>query len=187
MLLKSTRLAIPDVILVEPARHQDPRGFFSETYSRRDLREAGITVDFVQDNHSLSCHTGVVRGLHFQIAPAQQAKLVRVAHGAAFDVAVDLRHGSPTYGKWVSAVLSAENWHQLFVPAGFAHGFCTLQPDTELLYKASDYYAPEYDRGVAWNDPDLGIPWPLSSPLLSPKDAAAPRLKDAPVLPVYAG
>lgn len=182
MPLKSTRLAIPDVILVEPLRHQDPRGFFSETYSRRDLRETGIAVDFVQDNHSLSCQRGVVRGLHFQIEPAPQAKLVRVTHGAAFDVAVDLRHGSPTYGKWVSAVLSAENWQQLFVPAGFAHGFCTLQPDTELLYKTSDYYAPECDRGVAWNDPDLAIDWPIApqEAVLSPKDANQPRLADLP-------
>jgi dTDP-4-dehydrorhamnose 3,5-epimerase len=182
MPLKSTRLAIPDVILVEPVRHQDPRGFFSETYSRRDLRENGITVDFVQDNHSLSRQPGVVRGLHFQIEPAQQAKLVRVAQGAAFDVAVDLRHGSPTYGKWGAAVLSAENWHQLFIPAGFAHGFCTLRPDTELLYKTSDYYAPEQDRGIAWDDPDLAIAWPVAKQdaVLSTKDANQPRLSDLP-------
>ena len=182
MPLKATRLAIPDVILVAPVRHQDPRGFFSETYSRRDLRDNGITVDFVQDNHSLSRPPGVVRGLHFQIEPAQQAKLVRVAQGAAFDVAVDLRHGSPTYGKWVAAVLSAENWHQLFIPAGFAHGFCTLQADTEVLYKTSDYYAPEHDRGVAWDDPDLAIEWPVArqDAVLSPKDASQPRLADLP-------
>src|SRR5690606_22029709 len=118
-------------------------------------------VAFVQDNQSLSRSRGVVRGLHFQTPPAAQDKLVRVTRGAVLDVAVDIRRGSPHYGKWVSAVLSAENWQQLFVPKGFAHGFCTLEPDTELLYKVSGYYSPEHDRGVAWDDPDIGIDWPV--------------------------
>ena len=183
MPLKITPLAIPDVILVEPVRHQDARGFFSETYNRRSLKEVGITTEFVQDNHSLSRDRGVVRGLHFQTVPAVQEKLVRVARGSALDVAVDIRHGSPTFGKWVSAVLSADNWHQLFVPAGFAHGFCTLEPDTELIYKTSDYYAPEYDRGIAWDDPDLAIDWPIGrdEAVFSAKDAAQPRLANLPM------
>lgn len=178
--MKVTRLAIPDVLLLEPVRHRDHRGFFSETFSKRALAEAGVEIDFVQDNHSLSCERGVVRGLHFQTEPAAQDKLVRVPRGAVFDVAVDLRHGSPTFGKWVGAVLSADNWHQLLIPKGFAHGFCTLEPDSELLYKVSDYYAPECDRGVAWNDPDIGIDWPVApeAAVLSDKDAKQPRLAD---------
>lgn len=180
--LKATRLAIPDVILLEPARHLDDRGFFSETYNRQALAEVGIAVDFVQDNHSMSARRGVVRGLHFQVPPAPQDKLVRVARGSVFDVAVDIRQGSPTYGKWVSAILSGENWHQLFVPRGFAHGFCTLEPGSELLYKVSDYYAPECDRGLAWNDPDIAIDWPLGveEALLSGKDTQQPRLAELP-------
>lgn len=180
--MKVTRLAIPDVLLLEPVRHRDHRGFFSETFSKRALAEAGVEIDFVQDNHSLSRERGVVRGLHFQTEPAAQDKLVRVPRGAVFDVAVDLRHGSPTFGKWVGAILSAENWHQLLVPKGFAHGFCTLEPDSELLYKVSDYYAPECDRGVAWNDPDIGIEWPVAAEvaIFSDKDAKQPRLADLP-------
>lgn len=178
--MKVTRLAIPDVLLLEPVRHRDHRGFFSETFSKRALAEAGVEIDFVQDNHSLSGERGVVRGLHFQTEPAAQDKLVRVPRGAVFDVAVDLRHGSPTFGKWVGAMLSADNWHQLLIPKGFAHGFCTLEPDSELLYKVSDYYAPECDRGVAWNDPDIGIDWPVApeAAVLSDKDAKQPRLAD---------
>lgn len=180
--MKATRLAIPDVLLLEPVRHRDHRGFFSETYSKRALAEAGVEIDFVQDNHSLSRERGVVRGLHFQTEPAAQDKLVRVPRGAVFDVAVDLRHGSPTFGKWVGAILSADSWHQLLIPKGFAHGFCTLEPDSELLYKVSDYYAPECDRGVAWNDPDIGIDWPVApeAAVLSDKDAKQPRLADLP-------
>lgn len=180
--MKVTRLAIPDVLLLEPVRHRDHRGFFSETFSKRALAEAGVEIDFVQDNHSLSGERGVVRGLHFQTEPAAQDKLVRVPRGAVFDVAVDLRHGSPTFGKWVGAMLSADNWHQLLIPKGFAHGFCTLEPDSELLYKVSDYYAPECDRGIAWNDPDIGIDWPVApeAAVLSDKDAKQPRLADLP-------
>lgn len=178
--LKTTPLEIPEVILIEPPRFLDHRGFFSETCNKADLAAAGIDVDFVQDNHSLSRARGVVRGLHFQTPPAAQDKLVRVTRGAVLDVAVDLRRGSQSYGRWVSAVLSAANWHQLFVPKGFAHGFCTLEPDTELLYKVSDYYAPECDRGLAWDDPDLGIVWPVppEQAILSDKDASQPRLAD---------
>jgi len=182
MSLKSSRLDIPDVILLEPPRFGDDRGFFSETYSRRALDGAGIGVEFVQDNHSLSRNRGVVRGLHFQTGAAQQDKLVRVTRGSAFDVAVDLRHGSPTYGKWVGTVLSADNWHQLFIPKGFAHGFCALENDTELLYKVSAYYSPQDDRGIIWNDPEIAIDWPIDrgEVILSPKDAAQPRLVDMP-------
>lgn len=182
MVLKFSRLAIPEVVLLEPNRHRDQRGYFEETYSRRAMSEIGIGIEFVQDNHSYSRDRGVLRGLHFQISPAAQDKLVRVARGSILDVAVDLRHGSPSYGKWVATVLSAENGHQLFIPKGFAHGYCTLQTDTEVLYKTSDYYAPEHDRGVLWDDPDLGVEWPVGrqDAILSPKDSAQPRFVDLP-------
>ena len=166
--------------LVVPAIHHDERGFFSETFNGRALAEAGIDAAFVQDNQSLSRAKGVIRGLHFQIPPEAQGKLVRVTRGSIFDVAVDIRKGSPTFGRHVSAILSAENWSQLWVPTGFAHGFCTLEPDTEMLYKVTNYYAPECDRGLAWDDPDLGIAWPIApgTAILSDKDRRHPRLKD---------
>ena len=169
-------LAIADVKLLRPRRHIDARGFFSETYSRRDLLAAGIEESFVQDNHSLSSAEGVVRGLHFQIPPHAQAKLVRVTRGAILDVAVDLRHGSPCFGQHVAVELSASDWAQLYVPAGFAHGFCTLEPQTEIIYKTSDYYAPSHERGIFWRDPDLGIDWPVAATnaILSKKDAQLP-------------
>jgi len=175
-----TALAIPDVKLIVPKRFGDRRGFFSETYNARVLEESGIKENFVQDNHSLSAEAGTIRGLHFQKAPHAQAKLVRVARGRVLDVAVDLRSGSPTYGKHVAAELSAENWAQLFIPVGFAHAFCTLEPDTEFLYKVTDYYAPESDGGVLWSDPTLGIEWPVvaDKAVLSDKDARLPLLKD---------
>jgi dTDP-4-dehydrorhamnose 3,5-epimerase len=175
-------LAIPDVRLITPSLFRDERGFFSETYNDRAFSRAGITVLLVQDNHSLSRVRGVVRGLHFQAPPHAQDKLVRVTRGAIFDVAVDIRAGSPTYGKHVSATLSAENWTQIWVPKGFAHGFCTLEPDTEVLYKVSDYYAPECDFGLRWDDPALGIEWPITAgeAILSPKDARHPLLRDLP-------
>jgi len=180
-------LAIPEVRLIRPQRIGDSRGFFSETYSKRALAAAGIDLDFVQDNHSLSLAKGVVRGLHFQVPPHAQAKLVRVTRGAAFDVAVDIRRGSPTYGKHAGAVLSAENWNQILVPVGFAHGFMTLEPNTEVSYKVTDYYAPECDRGLLWNDPELEIRWPLpeSEAVLSEKDRAHPLLKDLPGSFIY--
>lgn len=174
--MKVERLAIPDVLLIEPARLGDARGFFSEVWSQRSLARHGLDVDFVQDNHSLSREAGVVRGLHFQRPPAAQGKLVRVVRGAILDVAVDIREGSATYGQHVSAVLSAENWRQLWVPRGFAHGFATLEPDTEVLYKVDAYYDREADAGILWNDPALGIDWPVTEAVLSDKDRAAPRL-----------
>lgn len=182
MSLDVRSLAIPDVKLICPPKFGDHRGFFSETYSKRALVDAGIDLDFVQDNHSLSATKGTVRGLHFQTAPFAQDKLVRVTRGAVFDIAVDIRRGSPTFGRHVSSVLSADNWHQLLVPIGFAHGFMTLEPDTEVLYKVTSTYAPECDRGLLWNDPDLGIAWPLpeSDAVLSDKDRKHPRLRDLP-------
>jgi dTDP-4-dehydrorhamnose 3,5-epimerase len=175
-------LAIPEVKLVTPRIVRDDRGFFSETYSGKALQAAGIGAAFVQDNHSLSRKRGVLRGLHFQIEPHVQGKLVRVVRGAVFDVAVDIRRGSPTFGEHASAMLSAENWHQIWVPPGFAHGFCTLEPDTEVIYKVTDYYAPDCDRGLAFDDPDLGIPWPTDARdmALSDKDRRHPRLEDLP-------
>jgi dTDP-4-dehydrorhamnose 3,5-epimerase len=179
-ILQVTALCIPDVKLVVPQIHRDERGFFSETYSRRGLEAAGIAADFVQDNHSLSAALGTLRGLHFQVPPRAQGKLLRVARGSIFDVAVDIRVGSPTYGHHVSAVLSAENWKQIWIPAGFAHGYCTLERDTEVIYKVTDYYAPECDRGLRWDDPDLGIEWPVDPDhvTLSDRDRRHPALKE---------
>ena len=173
-------LSIPEVKLLTPKKHGDHRGFFSETYNRKTLAAAAIDINFVQDNHSLSAEKGTVRGLHFQTPPFAQDKLVRVARGSVFDVAVDLRQGSRSYGRHVGVVLSAEEWNQILVPTGFAHGFMTLEPDTEIIYKVSDYYAPEHDRGLLWNDPALGIRWPIpeGEAVLSDKDRGHPRLAD---------
>jgi dTDP-4-dehydrorhamnose 3,5-epimerase len=175
-------LAIADVKLITPERVYDKRGFFSETYNRLRFAEAGVECDFVQDNHSFSSLKGVVRGLHFQVAPHAQCKLVRVARGAIFDVALDIRGRSPTYGRHVSAVLSAENWTQLWIPEGFAHGFCTLEPNTEVLYKTTAYYAPDFSHGIKWDDPALGISWPVDpkDAVLSDADRNYPRLADLP-------
>jgi dTDP-4-dehydrorhamnose 3,5-epimerase len=169
-----------DVKLLRPARHVDSRGFFSEAYSKRAYAEIGIVNEFVQDNHSLSRKKGVVRGLHFQIHPFAQAKLLRVLRGAVFDAVVDIRTGSPTYGQHIATVLSEEDWNQIFIPAGFAHGFCTLQEETEILYKVDHYYSPAHERGVRWNDPALGIAWPISKAEaeLSEKDKMLPLLAD---------
>ncbi len=187
--MQIAQLAIADVKLITPSIFRDDRGFFSETYNRKALIEAGIASEFVQDNHSLSRQRGVVRGLHFQVAPRGQGKLIRVTRGAILDVAVDIRVGSPTYGQHVTAVLSATNWQQLWVPIGFAHGFCTLEADTEVQYKVTDYYAPECDRGILWNDPALGISWPVAfdEAVLSDKDRKQPRLADAPAAFAYDG
>jgi dTDP-4-dehydrorhamnose 3,5-epimerase len=173
-------LTIAEVMLVIPKIHRDARGFLSETYSRRVLDAAGIAADFVQENHSLSAEAGTLRGLHFQIPPHAQAKLVRVTQGSIYDVAVDIRVGSPTFGQHAGAILSAENWTQMWIPAGFAHGFCTLEPDTEVIYKVTAYYAPECDRGLKWNDAALGIEWPIDPDKvrLSDKDRTHPALKD---------
>ena len=173
-------LNIPDVRLLSPRKHGDRRGFFSETYNRKALAVFGIDIDFVQDNHSYSVDKGTVRGLHFQTPPFAQDKLVRVARGSVFDIAVDLRQGSSSYGRHVSAVLSADAWNQILVPIGFAHGFMTLEPDTEVIYKVSNYYAPDHDKGLLWNDPALGINWPLpdDEAVLSEKDRKLPRLAE---------
>jgi dTDP-4-dehydrorhamnose 3,5-epimerase len=171
---------MPEVRLLRPKRHLDERGWFSETFKASDFACAGAATRFVQDNQSLSHMRGTLRGLHFQAPPRAQAKLVRCLRGAVFDVAVDLRKGSPTYGRWVAAELTAENGHELFVPIGFAHGYLTLEPRTEIFYKASDYYAPECEGGVRFDDAQIGIDWPLpaSELVLSPKDRALPALGD---------
>ena len=175
------RLAIPDVLLITPARFGDNRGFFSETWNAQRYAAAGIEGTFVQDNHSLSAPKGTIRGPHLQIAPNPQGKLVRCVRGAIWDVAVDVRHGSPTYGQHAAAVLSRENWQQLWIPPGFLHGFCTLEPDTEVIYKVTGDYDRNAERGVIWNDPDLALPWPTADAVLSEKDTTLPRLKDCPV------
>ena len=178
--MRVEELDIPAVKMLTPTKHGDHRGFFSETHNRQTLAKAGITIDFVQDNHSASAERGTIRGLHFQTPPFAQDKLVRVVRGAVFDVAVDLRGGSPTYGQHASVVLSAEAWNQVLVPVGFAHGFMSLEPDTEVIYKVSNYYSPEHDKGLLWNDPDLAIRWPLdtATAILSPKDGNLPRLSE---------
>ena len=174
------KTALPGVLVLTPARFGDDRGFFSESWNRKRLQEAGIDIEFVQDNHSLSKAVGTVRGLHFQSPPHAQAKLVRCGRGALFDVAVDIRQGSPTYGQWVGEELSFENGKQLLVPEGFLHGFVTREPGTEIIYKCSDYYAPDCDGAVRFDDPDIGIDWGFdhSAAVLSEKDNAAPFLKD---------
>lgn len=173
-------LEIPDVRLVRPKRFADARGFFSEVYNGPAFAARGIQITFVQDNHSLSAAVGTVRGLHFQTPPFAQDKLVRVTRGRILDVAVDIRTRSSTFGRHVAVELSAENWLQLLVPIGFAHGFCTLEPDTEVIYKVSAPYAPAHDAGCLWNDPDLAIDWPVRSAdaVLSERDARLPRLRD---------
>lgn len=172
--------SLPGVLILTPRRIGDERGFFSEVWSRAAMRAIGLDVDFVQDNHSLSRDVGVVRGLHFQAPPHAQAKLVRVGAGAVLDVAVDVRVGSPTYGKWAGVELSAENGRQVFIPQGFLHGFVTRAPDSELLYKCSDVYAPDCDGAVHFADSDLGIDWGIDPgrAILSPKDRNAPRFAD---------
>ncbi|SEG19356.1 dTDP-4-dehydrorhamnose 3,5-epimerase [Jhaorihella thermophila] len=170
---------LPGVLVLTPKRFGDARGFFSESWNRRVLADHGITLDFVQDNHSLSRAVNTVRGLHYQAPPHAQDKLVRCGRGRLFDVAVDIRRGSPTFGRWFGIELSAENGRQLLIPKGFLHGFVTREPDTEICYKCTDYYAPDCDGAVRWDDPDIGIDWGLTGdPILSDKDAAAPRLAD---------
>jgi dTDP-4-dehydrorhamnose 3,5-epimerase len=175
------RLAIPDIVEITPPRHGDDRGSFSEVYKRSELEAEGIQIDWIQDNQSFSADAGTVRGLHFQVPPATQHKLIRVLRGAIYDVAVDIRRGSPTYGKWVARELSAEKANQLLVPAGFAHGFMTLVGDTEVLYKVSAPWSPEHERAILWSDPTLGIDWPDvgREPTLSAKDRDAPPFADS--------
>lgn len=175
------KTALPGVLELVPDRFGDDRGFFSETYKSSVLAEQGVEIDFMQDNHSLSREVGVLRGLHYQLPPFAQDKLVRVTRGRVLDVAVDIRKGSPNYGKWVSVELSAKDWNQLLVPKGFAHGFLTLEPDTEFLYKVSAPYSREHDRGIRFDDPQIGVDWQSdhSGFILSDKDRNAPLLADA--------
>ena len=181
--MKVIPTALPGVLIIEMRAFGDDRGFFLESYNQARFAEHGIPENFVQDNHSRSAKN-VMRGLHFQ-EPNPQGKLMRVVRGAVFDVAVDVRRGSPTFAKWTGAELSEENKRMLWVPPGFAHGFWSLRDDTDLLYKCTALYDPPSERSIIWNDPDIAIEWPKGKPVLSSRDAAAPRLKDAPVLPTY--
>ncbi len=179
MLVEDTE--IPAVKIVTPKKFGDARGFFSEVYNRSTWESTGLRFEFVQDNHSFSAAAGTLRGLHFQTPPFAQAKLLRVGGGRILDVAVDIRRTSPTFGKYVAVELSAENWRQLLVPIGFAHGFVTLEPDTVVLYKTTAVFSPANDRGIAWDDVDIGVAWPLpaTGPTLSDKDRRWPRLREA--------
>jgi len=180
-LLEARRLAIPDVMELVPKRFGDDRGYFCEIYNKQRFAEAtGAAIDFVQTNQSLSADKATLRGLHFQTPPLAQTKLVWAVRGAVFDVAVDIRHGSPTYGKWASVLLSAERGNQILVPAGFAHGFLTLEPDTIVQYQVDNPYAPAHDRGIRWDDPWIAVSWPLAGavPTLSKRDAVFPRLNE---------
>lgn len=169
---------LADLWIIEPTSFEDHRGFFLESYNHRKFQDHGIDIEFKQDNHSLSVSTGTLRGLHYQLAPKAQTKLVRVLAGSIFDVAVDLRAESETFGQWVGVVLSSDNKRQLLIPKGFAHGFYTLEPNTEVAYKVDEYYSLEHDRGIHWNDPDIGIEWPSDSPILSKKDEQNPNLHE---------
>ena len=169
---------LPGLLLVQPRVFPDPRGFFVERYQRQRYHDAGINIDFVQDNHSRSSR-GALRGLHYQIEHPQ-GKLVGVTQGEVYDVAVDMRRGSPTFGRWLGFVLSEQNQHQLYVPPGFAHGFCVVSETADFVYKCTDYYFPEHERVLLWNDPELAIPWPIENPILSGRDAQGVRFADAP-------
>ena len=177
--MKRIDTMLPGVCIVEPMVYGDQRGYFMETYNRQAFADIGITAEFVQDNQSYTASRGVLRGIHFQNAPMAQAKLVRVTRGAVLDVSVDLRKGSPTYRQWVGVELSEENKRMLFIPRGFGHGFVTLTDDVEFLYKADNFYAPEADGGIRWNDPELNIDWGVENPVLSAKDQNSPFFKDA--------
>ena len=182
--MKIESLEIADVKLIAPLRFKDPRGFFSETWKQGTFAEAGIPGPFIQDNHAVSTGTGVLRGLHCQVGPNAQGKLIRCTKGAIYDVAVDVRYGSPTFGKYVGIEISAENWAQVWVPVGFLHAYCTLTDQTEVIYKVTAPYDKAAERGVIWNDPDIGIKWPFGAEqvILSDKDKLLPRLLDLPVL-----
>lgn len=177
--MKLTPLKLEGAALLEPVVHGDHRGFFMESYNEAVMLDLGVNYKFIQDNHSLSAESGVLRGLHYQLNPKAQTKLVRVLSGAIYDVILDIRRSSPTFGQWVGVILSEYNKRQLLVPKGFAHGFCTLVPDTQVLYKVDEYYSPEHDRGILWNDPALQIDWPVSEPQLSDKDQRHPLFADA--------
>jgi dTDP-4-dehydrorhamnose 3,5-epimerase len=178
-------LALDGVVEIRPRKLGDDRGFFSETYNAKALSEAGINLQFVQDNHSLSAAKGVLRGLHYQLPPHAQDKLVRVVSGSILDVVVDIRKASPTFRKWIALEVSAAKWNQILVPKGFAHGFLTLEENTEVIYKVTDYYSPEHDRSIRFDDPSIGIEWPFaaSAVQLSDKDRNAPSLDDADLFP----
>jgi dTDP-4-dehydrorhamnose 3,5-epimerase len=165
-------------MIIEPEVFGDHRGFFMESYNEKKFKQHELNIHFVQDNHSLSAESGTIRGLHYQLQPKAQTKLIRVISGAIYDVVVDIRKDSSTFGQWIGAILSENNKRQLLVPKGFAHGFCTIVPNTEVMYKVDQYYSPEYDRGILWNDPAIGIDWPTSNPVLSEKDKTNPCLKD---------
>ena len=186
MAFRFQRLEIPELVLIEAQPFEDHRGFFMETYKRSEFLANGIPQVFVQDNYSRSLR-GVLRGLHYQKHPKAQEKLVMVLRGEMFDVALDIRKGSPTYGKWVGIVLSAQKRHMLYIPVGFAHGFCVLSEEVDILYKVTEEYTTELERGVIWNDPEIGVRWPIEEPLLSPKDARLPLLKKADNDFVYEG
>ncbi len=178
--MKIQTLNIAGPFLILPEKHSDERGYFAETFRKDFLQKTIGPIEFIQDNQSHSSKSGTVRGLHFQMPPTAQAKLVRVIRGSIMDVAVDIRRTSPTYGKHLTTLLSAENLAQLYIPIGFAHGFCTLEANTEVIYKVSDYYDPKTEKGLAWDDPDLGISWPVGRKevTISSKDQCYPRLKD---------
>lgn len=174
-----TPLKLDSAFLLEPVVHSDHRGFFVEVYREDLLRNIGFSSTFVQENHSLSAEAGILRGLHYQLNPKAQAKLIRVLSGAVYDVILDIRKNSPTFGQWVGIILSEFNKRQLLIPKGFAHGFCTLVPNTQVVYKVDEYYSPEHDRGILWSDPTLRIDWPTKQPILSEKDQRHPLLVDA--------
>ncbi|MFS1512895.1 dTDP-4-dehydrorhamnose 3,5-epimerase [Chengkuizengella sp. SCS-71B] len=169
---------LPDVFIVEPQSFVDHRGYFMESYQKDKFVEAGLSSDFIQDNHSFSKEAGVIRGLHYQLNPKSQTKLIRVVTGVILDIVVDIRKGSPTFSQWLGVILSEYNNRQLYIPKGFAHGFCTLTTNTTILYKVDEPFSSEDDRGIAWNDPDIGIEWPVSKPILSTRDEKHPLLKD---------
>lgn len=173
-------LDIPDVKILKPVRHKDQRGFFSEIFSQPTLQAAGLQLDIAQENFAFSIQQNTIRGLHYQTPPYAQDKLIQVVRGAIFDVALDLRNGSPWFGQFVGAEISADNWNQILVPAGFAHGLCTLEPNTAVIYKVTAPYSPDHEGGICWNDPDLQIPWPISpqDALLSDRDQSLPRLSE---------
>lgn len=177
--MKRIETKLQGAVILEPEVHGDHRGYFMESYNRARMEQLGLGIEFVQDNQSLSAMPGVIRGLHYQLNPKAQTKLVRVLNGAIYDVIVDIRKSSPTFGQWIGVTLTEHNKRQLLVPQGMAHGFCTLVPNTLVHYKVDEYYSAEHDRGIAWNDPDLGIDWPAVRPILSEKDMKQPRLINA--------
>lgn len=177
--MKKIETKLQDAYILEPTVYGDHRGFFLESYNQETLKELGIDIEFIQDNHSLSETVGTLRGMHYQLAPKAQTKLVRVTRGSIYDVIVDIRNGSPTYGQWQGFILSAENKRQLLVPKGFAHGFCTITANTEVQYKVDELYSPEHDCGIAWDDVELGVDWPTTNVILSEKDTKHPTLANA--------